>query len=104
MRLCLLLFLVGEDVVEVRLHHLLAVRAGGPSCRLLQGGLGQLPLQDAAPSVQPRHHRADRDVEDLGRVRVAEVAEIDKHEHVAEVVRHLESAVTMSSCDKRSTT
>ena len=34
------------------------------------------------------HDGADRDVQDLGRVRVAEVAEVNEHEHVTEVVRH----------------
>jgi hypothetical protein len=38
--------------------------------------------------VQARHHCADRDVEDLGRVLIREVADVDEDEHVAEVVRH----------------
>ena len=39
--------------------------------------------------MQAGHDGADRDVEDLRRVRVGEVADVDEHEHVAEVVRHL---------------
>ena len=46
-------------------------------------------LQDAPAAMQTRHHGADRDVEDLRRVGVAEVADVDEHDHVAEVVRHL---------------
>ena len=37
--------------------------------------------------MQTRHDGADRDVQDLGRVRVGEVAEVDEHEDVTEVVR-----------------
>ena len=39
--------------------------------------------------MQPRHHGTDRDVEDLGRLRVAELADVDEHDDVAEVVRDL---------------
>ena len=37
-------------------------------------------------AMEPRHHRADGDVEDLGGVRVAEVADVDEDDDVAEVV------------------
>src|SRR5712691_2621950 len=49
--------------------------------------LGQFTLQDTPTSMQTRHDGPDRDVEDLRGVLVAEVAEIDQHDHVAEVVR-----------------
>ena len=42
--------------------------------------------------MQPRHDGPDRDVEDLRRVRVGEVADVDQDDHVAEVVRHLRRA------------
>ena len=38
--------------------------------------------------MQARHHGADRDVEDLRGVGVGEVADVDEHDDVAEVVRH----------------
>ena len=38
--------------------------------------------------MEPRHDGPDRDLEDLRRVRVAEVADVDEHDHVPEVVRH----------------
>ena len=38
--------------------------------------------------MQTGHDGADRDVEDLGRVLVGEVADIDEDEHVPEIVRH----------------
>ena len=44
-------------------------------------------------AVQSAHHGADRDVEDLRRVRVAEVADVDQHEHVTKVVRHLRERI-----------
>ena len=37
--------------------------------------------------MQPGHDGADRDVEDLGGVGVAELAEVDEDDDVAEVVR-----------------
>ena len=37
--------------------------------------------------MQTRHDGTDRDVEDLGRVLVGEVADVDEHDDVAEVVR-----------------
>src|SRR5947209_830438 len=49
---------------------------------------GQLLLQDTPTAVQTRHHGTDRDVEDLRRVLVAEVADVDEHDRVAEVMRH----------------
>ena len=42
----------------------------------------------AAP-VQAGHDGADRDVEDLRRLLVGEVADVDEHDDVAEVVRHV---------------
>ena len=54
--------------------------------------------------MQPAHHGADRDVEDLGRVCVAELADVDEYEHVAEVVRHVASASTIEPCDSFSIT
>ncbi len=39
--------------------------------------------------MQPGHHGADRDAENLCSILVAEVADVDEHDHVAEVVRHL---------------
>ena len=39
--------------------------------------------------MQTRHDGADRDVEDLGRLGVGEAADVDEHDDVAEVVRHL---------------
>ena len=39
--------------------------------------------------MQARHHGADRDVENLCGVGIRELADVDEHEHVAEVVRHL---------------
>src|SRR6476646_12292516 len=91
-------FRVRERPVEIRLHELLALVApvdhsadsveptsiirptpsslrrstdctpsrGHPVCEIL--------LQDTPTAVQARHHGADRDVEDLGRVRVRELA------------------------------
>ena len=38
--------------------------------------------------MEAGHDGADRDVEDLRRVLVGEVADVDEHDHVAEVVRH----------------
>ena len=38
--------------------------------------------------MQTGHDRPDRDVEDLRRVGVGEVADVDVHDHVAEVVGH----------------
>ena len=38
--------------------------------------------------MKARHDGADRDVEDLRGLRVAELADVDEDEHVAEVVRH----------------
>ena len=37
--------------------------------------------------MKARHDGADRDVEDLGRVGIAEVPEIDEDDDVAEIVR-----------------
>src|SRR6266545_3763499 len=53
----------------------------------------QLALQDTPRTVESAHHGADRDVEDLGSVRVAELADVDEHQHVAEVVRHVRERV-----------
>jgi hypothetical protein len=39
--------------------------------------------------VQPGHDGPDRDIEDLRRIGIAEIADIDEDEHVAEIVRHL---------------
>ena len=39
--------------------------------------------------MEPRHDGAHRDVEDLGRVGVAELADVDEDDDVAEVVRQL---------------
>ena len=39
--------------------------------------------------MQAGHHGPDRNVEDLRRIGIAEVADVDEHQHVAEVVRHL---------------
>ena len=47
---------------------------------------GQVAAQQTARPAQPRHHGADGDVEDLGGVGVAELADVDEHDHVAEVV------------------
>src|SRR5450759_5989641 len=49
--------------------------------RACQGLLEQPPR-----AVQPRHDGADRNRQDLRRLLVAELAEIDQYEHVAEVV------------------
>jgi hypothetical protein len=49
----------------------------------------ELLLEDAAPAMEARHLRADGDVEDLRGLGVRELADVDEHEHVAEVVRHL---------------
>src|SRR5580765_8182530 len=38
--------------------------------------------------MKSRHDGADRNVEDLRGLRVAELADVDKYEHVAEVMRH----------------
>src|SRR5579864_5153688 len=38
--------------------------------------------------MKPRHHRPDRDVEDLRRVLVAEIADVDEYDHVTKVVRY----------------
>jgi hypothetical protein len=46
-------------------------------------------LEDTAPTVQARHHRADRNVENLRSVRIREVADVHQHDDVAEVMRHL---------------
>ena len=47
--------------------------------------------------MQPGHDGADRDVEDLCGVRVAELAEVDEHDHVAEVVRQVGERVDDAS-------
>ena len=39
--------------------------------------------------MEAGHHRPDRDVEDLRRVRVGEVADVDEHDDVAELGRDL---------------
>ena len=39
--------------------------------------------------MQTRHHCPDRNVQDLGRVRIREVADVDEDDDVAEIVRHL---------------
>ena len=39
--------------------------------------------------MQARHNCADRDVQDLRRVGIGELADVDKHDHVTEIVRHL---------------
>src|SRR4051812_40803540 len=49
----------------------------------------QLAFQDTPRAVQPAHDRADRDVEDLRGVGIAELADVHEHEDVAEVVRHV---------------
>ena len=38
--------------------------------------------------MQPRHDCPDRDVEDLRRVGIREVPDVDEHDHVTEVVRY----------------
>ena len=47
--------------------------------------------------------RSHRHVEDLRRVVVAEIADVDEHQHVTEVVRTADSAWTTESCESRST-
>ena len=78
---------VGELPVEVALEELLALlaRVERHDGRLL----GQQLLQPAAAAVQPRHHRADRDVEDLRGLRVAELADVDEDDRVAVLVGQL---------------
>jgi hypothetical protein len=49
----------------------------------------KLALQDAPSTMEARHHRPDRDTQDLRRVLIAEVTDVDQHDHVAEVVRDL---------------
>ena len=48
----------------------------------------QLLLQDTPPPVETGHDRPDRDVEDLRRVLVREVADVDQDDDIPEVVRH----------------
>jgi len=43
--------------------------------------------------MEARHHRADRDVEDLRRVRVREVADVDEHDDLAELWRDVSERV-----------
>src|SRR3954468_19356260 len=52
-------------------------------------GLGHSLLEDTPTAVQARHHRSDRDVENLCSVGVREVADVDENDDVAEVVWHL---------------
>ena len=58
-------------------------------CEISDRLLGEGALQDTTTAVQTRHHRADRDVEDLGSVLVGEVADVDQDEDVPEVVGDL---------------
>ena len=51
--------------------------------------LRELPLEDTPAPMQAGHDRPHRDVEDLRGIGVAEVADVDQHDHVAEVVRHV---------------
>src|ERR1041385_7068224 len=51
--------------------------------------LGHGLLQDTPTTVQTRHHGTDRDVENLRRIGIAEVADVDENDHVAKVVRYL---------------
>ncbi len=39
--------------------------------------------------MEARHHGPDRDVEDLSSIRVGELSDVDEHDHVSEVVRHI---------------
>ena len=66
--------------------------------------VGELRLEKASTAMEPGHDRAHRDVEDLGGVGVAEVADVDEHDDVAEVVGTSASAFTIESCESRSTT
>ena len=91
MRFCLGALGVREDAVHVRLHHFLAVCAGvgGRHSLASHRCLGHRLLQDTPTTVQARHDGADRDVENLRGVGVGEVADVDEHDDVAKVVRHL---------------
>src|SRR2546426_3118826 len=64
-------------------------RSSGPSDAAPDCSIGELPLQNTPTAMQAGHHGPDRNVEDLGGIGVAEVADVDEHEHVAEVVRDL---------------
>src|SRR4029453_13288416 len=57
-----------------------------PTSALVHCRLGEVLLQNASAPVQARHDRADRNVEDLRRIAVAEVGEIDEQDDVPEVV------------------
>src|SRR5207248_4409445 len=52
-------------------------------------GISHCLLQDTPTAVQTRHDGADGNVEDLGGVRVGEVADVYEHDHVAKVVRNV---------------
>src|SRR5829696_4790931 len=57
-----------------------------PSCALSHGRLGKRLLQKAPPPMEAGHHRADRNVQDLRRVLVAEVPDVHENDHVTEIV------------------
>src|SRR5581483_3411824 len=50
--------------------------------------LCEVLLQRPPTAMQPRHHGSDRDVEDLRRLRIRELADVDEDDDVAKVVRH----------------
>ena len=57
--------------------------------RLPLGQLGQPLLQEAPAPVEARHHRPDRDPEDLGGIGVGELADVHEHHDLAEVLGDL---------------
>ena len=79
-------------MIEVRLHHLLRSARRDrlallhESSSVTESASSRFRIR--RPRCRPRHHRADRDVEDLRGVLVAEVADVDEHDRIAEVVRH----------------
>src|SRR6185295_9452011 len=55
--------------------------------------LRQRLLQDTASTMKARHDGADRNVENLGRVGVTEVPEVDQNDDIAKVVRERRECV-----------
>src|SRR6187551_1812480 len=60
-----------------------------PSAAVSHTSFCELFLEDPSPTMKAGHDRPDRNVEDLSRVLVREIADVDEDDDVPEVVRHL---------------
>ena len=64
----------------------------------------QMPLQDASPAMEPGHDRADRDVQDVRRLLVGNLAMSTRTITSRKSCGTAASASTMLSCERRSRT